>query len=104
MTTPAPQPNERRRSTATLLVEIAETSWTFGCTSSGDTWAAPANAPDLQRPLAEIRPELAAVFSAEHGHAPNATALGDAMTVLEGRARRSPPTEATVPLRCHSGR
>jgi hypothetical protein len=95
MTTPTPEPSNGRRNTATMLVEIAEEIWTFGCTSSGDTFAAPVNNSEQQIPLPEVRPLLAAMFQAAHGRVPAGSALGDAMTTLEGRARRAEPTEAT---------
>jgi hypothetical protein len=88
---------------ATALVEIAKDLYIFGCaaseTSQGPgapeparyTWAAPKGNPDLKRPLHEIRPDIAAVYQAEHGAAPNRSALGDAMTVLEGIALKQAP-------------
>jgi hypothetical protein len=98
MTSPTPEPSNGRRNTATVLVEIAEEIWTFGCTSTGDIFAAPVNSPEQQIPLPEVRPLLAAMFQAAHGRVPAASALGDAMTTLEGRARRAEPTEATERL------
>jgi hypothetical protein len=98
------------KSVATLLVEIAEDLYTFGCArpeshrAYGDpdpvvhTWAAPKLAQDQQRPLAEIRPDIAAVYQAKYGKAPPASALGDAMTVLEGKARQAEPTEPSARL------
>lgn len=91
--------SEAKKNTATLLVEIAEDLYVLGCTTDGYTWAAPKQAPEQQRPLAEIRPDIAAMFQVKYDHAPNATALGDAMTVLEGRARQAAPVEATERLR-----
>jgi hypothetical protein len=93
-----------RKSVATLLVEIGADLFTFGCVSerrdgSDDrvsvyTYAAPKNNPDLKRPLADIRTDLAEVYQATYDAVPSATALGDAMTVLEGKARKSEPIEA----------
>ncbi|MDQ3104925.1 MAG: hypothetical protein M3Q87_06840, partial [Actinomycetota bacterium] len=57
------------------------------------TFASPKNNPDVKRPLADIRADLAAVFASEYGNAPNASALGDAMTVLEGKAAKAAPVE-----------
>jgi hypothetical protein len=88
---------------ASVLVEIAQSIYTFGCASPeahrgpGDpeparyTWAAPKGNPDFKRPLHEIRADIAAVFQAEHGIAPNRSALGDCMTVLEGIALKQAP-------------
>jgi hypothetical protein len=56
-------------------------------------YASPKNNPELKRPLADIRPDLAEVYAARHGAAPAASALAAAMTVLEGKARKSAPIE-----------
>jgi hypothetical protein len=101
--------SEGKKTTAALLVEIAEDIYVFGRTTSthsasgelvhdGDTWAAPKNAPELQRPLAEIRADIAAVFEAKYDRPPPASALGDAMMVIEGKARQTEPTEPTERL------
>ena len=83
-------------SQATRLVALAQTIWTFGHTPSGDTFAYPVSAPDQQRPLADIRPDLAAMFSAANdGQVPNAGAVGDAMQALEGIARQGAEAEPT---------
>jgi hypothetical protein len=102
-----------KKSAATLLVEIANDLYTFGCVSEqrghtsqvrGDdpvavyVFAVPKSNPDVKRPLADIRPDLAAVYQMTYGSVPNATALGDAMTVLEGQARKSPPVGADESL------
>jgi hypothetical protein len=89
---------------ASTLVDIAKSIYTFGCAASqashhhpGDpdparyTWAAPKGNPNLKRPLHEIRVDLAAVYQAEYGAAPNRSALGDCMTVLEGIALKEAP-------------
>lgn len=96
------------KSAATLLVEIAKELFTFGCVSEqrghtssirGDdpvavyTYASPKKAPDIKRPLPDIRPDIALVYQTDHGKVPAASALGDAMTVLEGIARAAGPTE-----------
>jgi hypothetical protein len=97
-----------KKSAATRLVEIAVELFTFGCVGeqrgyvdgSGDdpvavhTYASPKNNPNIKRPLPDIRPDLAEVFAATYGNVPNATSLGDAMTVLEGIATKATPEEA----------
>jgi hypothetical protein len=97
-----------KKSVATLLVEIAEDLFTFGSVSEqrghtsripGDdpvavyTYASPKLKPDMKRPLADIRSDLAAVYQAQYGDVPSAHALGDAMTVLEGKARAGAPEQ-----------
>ncbi|MDQ6938021.1 MAG: hypothetical protein M3140_09980, partial [Actinomycetota bacterium] len=101
-----------KKSTATLLVEIATDLYVFGCVSeerggvAGNpgrdpvavhTFASPKNRPEQKRPLPDIRPDLAEVFQATYGTVPNATALGDAMTVLEGIARKAEPIQVGAP-------
>jgi hypothetical protein len=101
--------SDDNKSVATRLVEIAEDLFEFGCAFEqrghnssvpGDdpvavhTFAIPKQNPGQHRPLHDIRADLAAVYEATYGAVPNATALGDAMMVLEGRARRSKPVEA----------
>jgi hypothetical protein len=96
------------KSTATRLVDIAKDLYSFGCVSEQHddprvtaavyTYACPKNNPDVKRPLAEIRPDLADVFTATYHNVPNATALGDAMTVLEGMASKEAPVEASPGL------
>jgi hypothetical protein len=98
-----------KKSTATVLVEIACDLYTFGCVAEqrghtsrvpGDdpvavyTYAMPKSNPGVKRPLADIRPDLAELYQMTHGSVPNATALGDAMTVLEGKAKKAQPTDA----------
>jgi hypothetical protein len=58
------------------------------------TFASPKGNPDLKRPLADIRPDIAEVYQATYGSVPSATALGNAMTVLEGKARKATPVQA----------
>jgi hypothetical protein len=99
-----------KKSVATRLVEIAEELFDFGCAfeqrgytsrSPGDdpvavhTYATPKNNPGRHRPLPDIRADLAEVYQLTYGAVPGATALGDAMMVLEGRARKATPVAAT---------
>jgi hypothetical protein len=100
---------EKKPSVATLLVEIACDLFTFGYVTSmgvdGNdprdkhlepfTWAAPKNNPTMKRPLPDIRSDLADVYQMQHGAVPNATALGDAMMVLEGKARKGQRLDAS---------
>jgi hypothetical protein len=101
--------NDDKASASAKLVKIAQEIYTFGCASEErggvlgneghdpvavHTWAAPKEAPDKRRPLADIRPDLAAVYHAENGRPPTPTALGDAMMVIEGIARQAEPIEA----------
>ncbi|HEY6595936.1 MAG TPA: hypothetical protein VI011_17815 [Asanoa sp.] len=106
-----PGPARPKKSVATLLVEIANDLYTFGCVSEqrghtsripGDdpvavhTFAMPKSNPDVKRPLPEIRSDLAAVYQMTYGSVPGATAIGDAMMVLEVRRERPNPCAATT--------
>ena len=98
---------EPKKSAATLLVEIALELFVFGCVAEqrGGTRSIPGydpvavfeyarpkgNLAAARRPLEDIRSDLAAVYLATYGAAPSRTALGDAMTVLLGKARLANP-------------
>jgi hypothetical protein len=98
-----------KKSIATLLVEIACDLFTFGCVSDQRggrhndyvddpvavyTFAVPKSNPTVKRPLPDIRADIADVYQMIHGAVPNATALGDAMMVLEGKARKGEHLDA----------
>lgn len=95
-----------RKSVATLLVDIAVELYEFGCVAEerghagGNpgtdpvavfAYARPKASRDVRRPLEDIRPDIAAVYQVAHGAAPSPAALGNAMTVLLGMARRTQP-------------
>jgi hypothetical protein len=103
------------KSTAALLVEIALDLFDFGRVKSGyhrpgdpepivHVFARPKNNPKQVRRLEDIRPDIAAVFEAQYGKPPSARALGDAMTVLEGKARQAGPAEDGGELAAQLGR
>lgn len=92
------------KNAATRLVEIAMDIYAFGCATEGrrrsgnpapvtHTFAMPKNNPDIKRPLPDIRSDLAELYTAMYGTVPNASALGDAMTVLEAKANKAVPVE-----------
>jgi len=96
-------------SAATRPVEIAEELYTFGCISEqrggsmsvpGDdpvavhTFASPKKQPGREAPAGRHPPGSAEVYQATYGDVPSATALGNAMTVLEGKARKTSPVPA----------
>ncbi len=102
------QPGRRKpgKSAATRLVEIAEDLYEFGCVAeqrggvSGNpvsdpvavfAYVRPKANPAARRPLEDIRPDIAAVYVASYGAAPSPAALGNAMTILLGRARQADP-------------
>jgi len=94
----------RRPSAATLLVQIAmelydlhRTSDSRGTggevVSEGHVYVTLKDDPSIRRDLAAIRDDIAAVYEMRHEKAPSRTALGDAMTVLKGKARRGKPDD-----------
>ncbi len=105
--------SDEKKSVATRLVEIAEELFDFGCAyeqrggTSGNpghdpvaiyTYATPKNNPGWHRALPDIRADLAEVYEATYGAVPAASTLGDAMMVLEGRARKATPVTASDSL------
>ena len=98
---------EPKKSTVTLLVEIAEELFVFGCVAEqrGGTrrnpgynpvavfeYARPRGNPEAaRRRLEDIRDDLAVVFEQTYGAAPSPSALGNAMTILAGKARQADP-------------
>jgi hypothetical protein len=94
--------SSEKKSVATRLVEIAEELFDFGCATEGryrpgdpepivHVFATPKNNPGQHRALPDIRADLAEVYQLTYGAVPTASALGDAMMVLEGRARKATP-------------
>jgi hypothetical protein len=101
-------PGEPRKKAATILADIATDLFTFHRTadtraddgevvSDGHLYARPKANPGMTRNLEDIRPDLAAVYMAEHGQAAARGDLAEAMTVLVGFARRASPDAPTAP-------
>ena len=97
---------EKKPTAATALARIAAEMYTLHRTagirspdgqvvSEGCTYARLKDNPDMKCPLEEIRPTLAEVYEMRQGEVPSARALGDAMNVLLGRARKAKPDDAT---------
>lgn len=89
-------PGEQGRpSQATQLCQLAETSYRFTCTPSGEPFAVSLAGSNLARMLRggrhSLRAELAAAYAEVNGRVPSSTALADAMAVLEGKAQRCEP-------------
>lgn len=108
MTQEKPGKPARPKSAASLLVGIANELYTFHRTadtrspdgeviSEGSAYVRPKQAGDnVTLQLEDIRPNIAAVYEAEHGHAAAVAALGNAMTVLLGKARQARPDAPTA--------
>ncbi len=102
-------PKPGGRTVASRLADIANDIYEFGCARTsrrhpGDpdpvvyVFAVPKDSPGSRRPLPDIRPDIAALYQAMYGAVPGASALGDAMLVLEGQARQAQPAEADESL------
>ncbi len=78
------------------LVHLAEDRYSFGVSEEGDPFAIARGGPYIARMLRgggqSLRAELAAGFVNKTGKVPSASALADAMTVLEGQAQDQDPT------------
>ncbi|MCC5954175.1 MAG: ATP-binding protein [Acidimicrobiia bacterium] len=91
-TEPAEGDEDKKPNQATILVELAESYYRLGADLTGEPHAVEHDGPNLARQLrgrGGLRAELADAFFNRHGKAPSATALADALTVLEGRAVRA---------------
>ena len=97
----------RPKSAASVLVDIATDLYTFHrgtdvrsatgeVVSEGHAYARPRGNPELRRPLEDIRPDIAAVYQSQTGHAAPASAIGNAMTHLLGKAREAEPDPPSV--------
>jgi hypothetical protein len=95
----------RRPNAATKLVQIATEMYEFRRTadshrtsgdvvSEGHVYAVLKDDPSRRSELSDIREVIAEIYEMRHGSVPSRTALGDAMTVLKGKARKAMPDEA----------
>lgn len=78
-----------RRSVAALLVELAADRWSMAQAEDGAAVAVPHRGPRLARPLRGrqgVRQALSTEYHGQTGRVPAASALTDAVTVLEGQA------------------
>lgn len=75
-------------SQADQLVELASQRFTFHRSAEGELFTLPIVGPRIARPLRgnrSVRAELAALYVDQHGKAASASALADALLVVEGR-------------------
>jgi hypothetical protein len=98
---------EERKSQATLLVELAQSRYTFGQTPTGEPFALPIDGPQVPRMLrakrGSLRTELSKDFAVEHKKVPGSSALTDAMLALEGMANETDPVELHLRVARHRG-
>lgn len=82
---------------ADQLVTLAADRYSFGVSTEGDAFAVARSGPYVARMLRggghSLRAELASAFVRTVGKVPSASALADAMQVLEGQAQEEEPTE-----------
>jgi hypothetical protein len=80
----------------------------FGVSLDGAPFALPKTGPKIARPFrggrTGLRAELAAMFSAEKGTVPSASALADALTALEGEAMAAEPQPLATRVAEHDNR
>jgi hypothetical protein len=99
--------SDEKQSTADRLVELALATYRFGVTDTGETFAVRNDGPKIARMMrggrTSLRAELAAMYRREHKKTPNASALVDALTVLEGEAQDAAPEKVYVRVARHGG-
>jgi hypothetical protein len=85
----------RKCSTAAVLVDIATQRYRFACTPEGEPFGVPAEGGHVVRMLrggrTGLRAELAREYRAQTGKVPAQQALADALMVLEGEAQDAAP-------------
>jgi len=92
---PAPG-KQQHPSTATELVELADSAYTFGVSTTGRPYAVPVDGPrvaQLLRGHGSLRADLARRYHQATGRVAGGQALSDALCVLEGNAQQADPVE-----------
>ena len=94
------------KSQADLICEIATSSYQLAQTAKGEAFAVKKNGPNVALMLSGgrtgLKADLARQFYAIHGKAPSATALTDAVAVLEGMALQCNSTELFTRIARHN--
>jgi hypothetical protein len=89
------EPGSEKKSTSTMLVELALKRYEFGCTEEGQPFAVKPGG-HVVRMLRggknSLRAELSMAYYRLHGKAAPQQALADALLVLEGQAQDDDPT------------
>ena len=98
-----PNENDGKTTISAQLVELASERYRFGHTPTGDSYAVPLAPPRRALPLRSLRNELAALYHAETGKVASASALGDALLVLEGKSRAEPAKMTHLRVARHEG-
>jgi len=98
--------SEPRRSQATQLVELANRDYRFGQSEDGSSFAVLRGGPNVALSLrgrSGLRTALAASYFAEHGKVPSASALTDALSVIEGTANETEREVVALRVAVHHG-
>jgi len=93
-----------KTSVATTLVNLALDRYRLTATADGEPFAVPIDGPLLARPLRGsrgLRAELAAAYFHDTGKAASASALADALAVIEGRALAEEREDASIRVAAH---
>lgn len=98
---------QEKKSQARLLVELARQRYRLVAGDDGRPYGVALGGPNVALPLrgrGGLREALAATFTAEHGGTvPSASALADALTVLDGLAYQAEPTPVHLRVARHDG-
>jgi hypothetical protein len=88
---PPAEDDGAKKSTSTDLVEIAKSLYTFGVSTQGETYAVPLDGPPIVRMLrggkTSLRAQLSREYFRQRGRTATASALADALLVIEGEAQ-----------------
>lgn len=94
-------------SQATRLVELAQLRYTLHVSTDGEPFALPKSGPRIARMLrggrGSLRAELADAYTTRCRQVPSASALADALTVIEGRAAVADPVALHLRVAEHHG-
>ena len=99
--------DETKKSTSTMLVELAEKRFTFGASTLGEAFALPKDGPKIVAMLrgsrTALRNQLAREYFRIEKKAASQQALADCLLVLEGMAQEAEPEELYLRVARQSG-
>ena len=96
-----------RKNQADILVDLASELYRFGVDDAGEAFAVPYDGPNVATLFrghgSALRARMARQYRAKSGKTPNASALADALTTLEGIALEAKPEPLALRLATHDG-
>lgn len=96
-----------RKNQADILVDLASELYRFGVDDAGEAFAVPYDGPNVATLFrgrdSALRARMARQYRAKLGKTPNASALADALTTLEGMALDAKPEPVALRLAKHDG-